>query len=169
MVWVWTLKISPKNVKFSNFSLRVKKSCFGSGRKVPGSQPGRPLIYCGPKVSSGRVRAHLYCNVYRFFHTSTADKVPWILSHLFTAFWTDFCGARIKVLFLTFLSFSLWAYSLSLTFLSPFPQCHDFLCTSSTEMEREEPHWLLVLQMGRFQNRFCAVKLIKTNLCRLFF
>jgi len=30
------------------------------GRKVPGSKPGRPLIYCGSKVSLGWVRAHLY-------------------------------------------------------------------------------------------------------------
>jgi len=40
---------------FSIFSLRVKKNCFGSGQKVPGSKLGRPLIYCGSKVSLGRV------------------------------------------------------------------------------------------------------------------
>jgi len=44
MVWVRIWKISPKNIKFFNFY------CFGLGR---------PLIYCGSKVSSGRVRAHL--------------------------------------------------------------------------------------------------------------
>jgi len=44
---------------FQFFSLRIKKNLFVSGRKVPGSKPGRPLIYCGSKVSSGRVRAHL--------------------------------------------------------------------------------------------------------------
>jgi len=53
--WKFPLKMS----NFQFFSLRVKKNCFGSGRKVPGSKPGRPLIYCRSKVSSGRVRAHL--------------------------------------------------------------------------------------------------------------
>jgi len=48
MVWVRIWKISPKNVKFFNFFP------FGLGQKVPGSKPGRPLIYCGSKVSSGR-------------------------------------------------------------------------------------------------------------------
>jgi len=52
-------KFPLKTSNFSFFSLRVKKNCFGLGRKVPGSKPGRPLIYCGSKVSSGRVRAHL--------------------------------------------------------------------------------------------------------------
>jgi len=45
-------------LKTSNFSIFYpsgQKNCFGSGRKVPGSKPGRPLIYCGSKVSSGRV------------------------------------------------------------------------------------------------------------------
>jgi len=55
MVWVRIWKISPKNVKFFNFFPSGQKNCFGSGRKVPGSKPGRPLIYCGSKVSSGRV------------------------------------------------------------------------------------------------------------------
>jgi len=58
MVWVWIWKISPKNVKFS--SLRIKKNLFGSGWKVPRSKAGQPLIYCRSKVSSGRVRTHLY-------------------------------------------------------------------------------------------------------------
>jgi len=49
MVCVRIWKISPKNVKFFNFFP------FGSGQKVPGSKPGRPLIYCGSKVSSGWV------------------------------------------------------------------------------------------------------------------
>jgi len=42
---------------FQLFSLRVKKNCFGSGRKVPRSKSGWPLIYCRSKVSSGRVRS----------------------------------------------------------------------------------------------------------------
>jgi len=55
MVWIRIRKISPKNVKFFHFFPSGQKNCFGSGRKVPGSNPGRPLIYCRSKVSSGRV------------------------------------------------------------------------------------------------------------------
>jgi len=56
MVWVWILKISPKNVTLFNlFPFDPKKNLFGSGQKVPRSKPGRPLIYCGSKVSSGWV------------------------------------------------------------------------------------------------------------------
>jgi len=36
------------------FSLRVKKNLFGLGQKVPGSEAGQPLIYCGSKVSLGQ-------------------------------------------------------------------------------------------------------------------
>jgi len=60
MVWVWIWEISPKIVKFFNLSLRIKTNLFGSGQKVTGSKAGRSLIYCGSKVSSGRVRSHLY-------------------------------------------------------------------------------------------------------------
>jgi len=60
-VWVWNWKISPKNVKFFNFfPLSQKKNLFGLGRKVPGLKVGRPLIYCGSKVSLCQVTAHLY-------------------------------------------------------------------------------------------------------------
>jgi len=52
-------KFPLKMSNFSIFSLRIKNNCFGSGPKAPRSKPGRPLIYCGSKVSSGRVRAHL--------------------------------------------------------------------------------------------------------------
>jgi len=45
------LKIS----NFSIFFLSGQKNIFGSGRKVPGSKAGQPLIYCESKVSSGRV------------------------------------------------------------------------------------------------------------------
>jgi len=54
MAWVQIWKISPKNVNFFNFSLRVKKNLFGSSRKVPGSKAGQPLIYCRSKVSLGQ-------------------------------------------------------------------------------------------------------------------
>jgi len=50
MVWVWIWKISPK--KMSNFSL-----FFPSGQKVLGLKAGQPLIYCGLKISSGRIRS----------------------------------------------------------------------------------------------------------------
>jgi len=45
--------------EFGKFPLKMSKF-FRSGQKVPGSKVGRPLIYCGSKVSSGQVRAHLY-------------------------------------------------------------------------------------------------------------
>jgi len=41
--------------EFGKFPLKMSNS----GRKVPGSEAGRPLIYCGSKVSSGWVRGHL--------------------------------------------------------------------------------------------------------------
>jgi len=47
--------------KMSNFSiifLSDKKNIFGLGQKVPGLRAG--LTFCGSKVSSGWVRAHLY-------------------------------------------------------------------------------------------------------------
>jgi len=59
VVWVWIWKFSPKNTKFFNFFPFESKK-IALGRIVPGSKPGQPLIYCGSKVSSGRVRAHLY-------------------------------------------------------------------------------------------------------------
>jgi len=49
-----------KSRKFQFFPLRDKKNLFWSGQKVPGSKMGWPLICCGSKVCSGRVRAHLY-------------------------------------------------------------------------------------------------------------
>jgi len=52
-------KFPLKMSNFQFFSFSSKK--IPSGRKVPGSKAGRPLIYCGSKlkVRSGRVRAHL--------------------------------------------------------------------------------------------------------------
>jgi len=44
-------------LKMSNLSI-----LFPLGQKVPGSKAGRPLIYCGSKVSLDWVRAHLYFN-----------------------------------------------------------------------------------------------------------
>jgi len=49
-------KFPPKMSNFSIFSFQVNNYLFGSGQKVPGSKAGRPLINCGSKVSSGRVR-----------------------------------------------------------------------------------------------------------------
>jgi len=46
-------------LKMSNFSFFIP-----SGQKnLSRSKAGQPLFYCGSKVSSGRVRAHLYCGV----------------------------------------------------------------------------------------------------------
>jgi len=47
-------------LKMLNFSIFCP-----SGQKVPRSQPGWPLIYCGSKVYLGRVRAHLYKMCYK--------------------------------------------------------------------------------------------------------
>jgi len=56
MVRYWVWKISPKSIKFFNFfTFGSKKNLFGSGQKVPRSKAGQTLIYCGSKVSSGRV------------------------------------------------------------------------------------------------------------------
>jgi len=49
-------KFRPKNVK----KIDKGQKKISSGRKVPGSKAGQPLIYCGSKVSWGQVRAHLY-------------------------------------------------------------------------------------------------------------
>jgi len=53
-------------LKLSNFSIFCPsgKNVIGSGQKVPGSEPGRPLINCGSKVCWGCVRAHLYTRVF---------------------------------------------------------------------------------------------------------
>jgi len=71
MVWVWIWKFSPKNVKFLNFfPFGSKKSLWAE--KYLGMKAGQPLIYCGSKVSSGQVRAHLYyirTNLKRNFFT----------------------------------------------------------------------------------------------------
>jgi len=40
---------------FSIFFPSDQKNIFGLDQKVPGSKVGQPLIYCGSKVSSGRV------------------------------------------------------------------------------------------------------------------
>jgi len=50
IIWVWIWKISPKNVKFFNFSLRSKK--ISSGRKVPGSTSY--LLRVKSKLGSGQ-------------------------------------------------------------------------------------------------------------------
>jgi len=51
---VWVRKISTKNPKFLIFPFGSKKSLWVMS-KVPGSNTGQPLIYCGSKVSLGRV------------------------------------------------------------------------------------------------------------------
>jgi len=51
LVWVW--KISPNNIKFSNFFHSGKKNCFESGQEVPWSKAGHPLIHCGAKSMLG--------------------------------------------------------------------------------------------------------------------
>jgi len=48
-------KFALKTSNFSIFFPSGQKNLFGSGRKVPGSKAGWPLIYCGSKVSLGWV------------------------------------------------------------------------------------------------------------------
>lgn len=59
-LWILVMGLGQKFGNFphkipnvSVFVLQVKKSVIGSGRKVPGTEPGRPLIYC-------MFGAHLY-------------------------------------------------------------------------------------------------------------
>jgi len=52
-------KFPLKIQNFHFFILWVKKNLLGLGQKVPGSKVDWPLIYCWPKVCSGRVMAHL--------------------------------------------------------------------------------------------------------------
>jgi len=53
-LWFW--------FEFGKFPLQMSKFSifFSSSQKVPVSKEGQPLNYCGSKVSSGCVRAHLY-------------------------------------------------------------------------------------------------------------
>jgi len=75
MVWLWIWKISPKNVKFFNiFPFGSKK--ISSGQKVPGSKAGRPLIYCGSKVSSGRVESEPISTPAQINTKGKKDKRP---------------------------------------------------------------------------------------------
>jgi len=65
-------------LKMSNFSIFFpsgQKNLFGLGTKVPGSKAGRPLIYCGSKVSSGWARAHLYSLTINSFLVAKGSKV----------------------------------------------------------------------------------------------
>jgi len=48
-------KFPLKMSNFSIFSPSDQKTVIGSGQKVPESEPGWPLIYCGSKVCLGRV------------------------------------------------------------------------------------------------------------------
>jgi len=53
-------KFPLKMLNFSIYFPSGQKNLFRSGKKVPRSNGGQPLIFCGSKVCSGWVRAHLY-------------------------------------------------------------------------------------------------------------
>jgi len=72
---------------------RVKKYCFGSGRKAPGLKPGRPLIYCGLKVSSGRVIARLHS-----IESFSSKSMPSIIKY--NGFLEQSFSAQLTVLWL---------------------------------------------------------------------
>jgi len=77
MVWVWDWKISPKNVKF--FLFGSKKISSGQVKKYPDQRQVGLLIYCGSKVSSGRVMAHLYyelIDLQTLFWSEKYQKTP---------------------------------------------------------------------------------------------
>jgi len=55
-LWIGFGKFPLKNPKFFNFfCMGQKRISSVMGQKVPGSNTGRPLIYCGSKVCSGWV------------------------------------------------------------------------------------------------------------------
>jgi len=57
------------NMKIPNLSIFFpsdQKNLIRSGQKVPGSKMGRPVIYCGSKVCSGRVKALAHSYLFRF-------------------------------------------------------------------------------------------------------
>jgi len=60
---------------FQFFALWVKKNLFGLGQKVPGSEAGQPLIYCGSKVSSGLVGSGPISNLYNWNHISSCQVI----------------------------------------------------------------------------------------------
>jgi len=55
----FSLENFPLKCQIFQFLPFGSKNLYRLGRKVPGLKAGQPLIYCGAKVSSGRVRAHL--------------------------------------------------------------------------------------------------------------
>jgi len=59
-LWFGFGKFPLKASNFSIFFPSSQKNLIWSGQKVPGSKVGLPLIYCGSRECSGRVRAPLY-------------------------------------------------------------------------------------------------------------
>jgi len=76
--WKFPLKIS----NFSIFFPSGKKNLFGSGQKVSWSKPSRPLIYCGSKVSSGRVGSGAISTFASQFISRIRSYAPWFLNQL---------------------------------------------------------------------------------------
>jgi len=97
-------KFALKMSNFSIFSPSGQKNLFGSGRKVPGSEAGQPLIYCGSKVSSGQVRAHLYCKATYFLWLKIISirvqsdkellKTIQYFSFVFCGIFEEFCDVK---------------------------------------------------------------------------
>jgi len=90
MVWVWIWKILP------NFSIFCPSGQKKISSERSGSEAGQPLIYCGSKVSSGRVRAHLYT-------PPTFNSKLFLLNHLLKFFkWCQFMSFFPEVQLLGF-------------------------------------------------------------------
>jgi len=66
-------KFPLKCLIFQIFSLRVKKNLFRLGQKAPELKAGRHLIYCGSKVSSGRVGSGL---IFLYFKVGQVCSFP---------------------------------------------------------------------------------------------
>jgi len=91
----------------SNFSIFCplgQKNLFGSGRKVPGSEAGQPLIYCGSKVSSGRVSSQNKVNFIHFSNFFSFKRGEYqLFNKKFSSAWTKYYLAKTKLTLLIFL------------------------------------------------------------------
>jgi len=93
MVWVWIWKISPKNVKFFNFFTLGQKKSRGV-EKYPG---WRCLIYCGSKVSLGRVGSRPISSLTWPEHTFDPQLIRGRISFDPGTFWPGPKGKKLKI------------------------------------------------------------------------
>jgi len=82
-------KFSLKTSNFAIFFPFGQKNLICLGQKVPGSKAGRPLIYCGSKVSSGRVRSGPISKPYPQSKQSRVKK-------FFCIVWSQSCQPKLS-------------------------------------------------------------------------